>query len=376
MKKDPVKRHGFKVSRDCSENTCVTTATKKLNTSFVEKNGVQTPVFNASDHLLQPGAPITPLYSFSQRIPSGGEIKNIEVRSNFTNRTDVEVPETELLTSSGSYVNTSMEYDVFPADVSDVETSEDEVTVVHTGMQKVGNTTKILENVEVEIEYTSPVVLALERDGKTVFATVDSEKRREAKLIYSIDGETHQKDVEVGTGVNRFKLEEIEEGETRVKAYLVDKEVLSSTEKSFQVAEPLRAHLFSPDIHVGETRNIRAVVTNPNNFEVEETVSLETGNVTQLAFLEEAGRSLDFKPNETRTVSWRLTGLKKGNETVRLHNTPSSLEATNSMNAANPISTCKFIKKINGRESSSPLSVTSIRETTSLRPSRAKVTSV
>jgi len=310
MRKDPIDDRYFNSSRSCKGHKCSLDVDLDPELKIEGIDDSKTVVSNASTYLRVPGRPEIPLYSLKSSLPAGSSIENIEVESSYRQLSDVELHRTRFLSNGGGFINRSRTQGGFPSVESNTSVSGNDLRWVQAGIKTHDGQIEVLESGSIEVEYSSPVVLELDRDGRNLSASIRSDRAGKAQLIYSLDGKKQSKDISLREGEKSLDLGELEYGENRVEAYVVNKSVLDSVEKSFVRARALEPELVSGSLVRGSSETVSVKFENPNSFSVRENISLGLGNSSVLGFMEESSREVSVGPNSSKVVSWDLIGLE------------------------------------------------------------------
>lgn len=349
MKKDPITSDKWNISKTCSRGKCRVKMelNPKIRTKKTE-NGKRLLEFDTDDYLLVPEAPITPLYSRGYSLPAESKVEKIRVSSDYRQLQNIYLPKHHLLSHGGNYSNISKSYEIFPKTVSNTSKSEKQFRVVQSGLQKKENITEVLDGLNVNLTYKAPLTAKLERKNRAVKARVYSNQSATAKMIYRVgENKSSRKRVELEQGINSFKIDDLETGKTEADLYIVDHEVLAQAHSRFTVKKEPEIQVFAPDIHKGDVRNVRAVVENTNNFSVTEKIRVQTDESIQLGMLEKPERTISLEPNGVKTVSWRFTGIKKGNSSVNIVNSSDNLEVVAARSKETYLNTGRFYRSLN-----------------------------
>jgi len=315
--KDPIPRKSVETNRSCSSGTC--SLKVSIDPSYTVKNYGENRTLkfeNATGHILKPFRPITPIYSYSKKLPNDAEILEKSIGEEYTELSDVSTPELRPLSHGGSAPNGSSNYSSFPKKTYRLNIT-DRIEYVQTAQQEKGNTTKVLESARLELRYRSPLTLDIEATDSQLYAKMYSKESKKCELYYRKDsGEIQSIDV-VLNGEKRLNLEDLGPGEYSIDSAVICDEEAVTDESSVTVERPVEVHLFAPDTGVSEVRKVRGVVENPNDSPVREKIKLEMENNASLNLLEESVRTVKLGPGESEEVSWEIIGLSKGSAKAR-----------------------------------------------------------
>lgn len=344
--KDPVSKDGLENSRSCVENTCTLRVDIDPEYRIVDRAGGKQYVFNASSYLLQEFASITPLYKFSRELPEGTEVIEKEVDYSYKEVENVSVTRNLLLGHGQQFHNNSLNYTWFPHEVARVNASGDRLEYVQAGIQYRDSGARILQDASMELEYRPPVALELGKENRMLTANLWSDSHRNVTIAYTKNGNEFTESIELEKGENQFKLGELEPGVHEVEATVFQEEVLAKDSETFQIAEPVRVHLFAPEIHAGSQRKVMAVLENHNNFSIQEEVELELSGKVVTGLLVESSREVTVPGESERRVSWKVVGLEEGNGTVTVRDSSTRIRVEDALSSTGTFSPGKLASKI------------------------------
>jgi hypothetical protein len=344
MPKDPVSSDYFKTERSCERNICKLEISIDTPQKIVKHGDRKTVQSNSSNYLLEPGASITPLYSFSQELPKGSEI--LETDTGLTTRKleNISVETYHPITSGGKTFNIT-ERDI-RLDKSNLSVKNDQVKLAVAGFKQKNGSTEIVETAKAEIRYRTPVNIEADTENKTLEAEIYSENSFSGEVLYRINNQTGSRKVEVKEGENTVKLENLSYGEQQIELVMLDEGVLARTSEKVRVGKPVEINFFSPEIRKGSTREVTAVVENPNSFPIRTELGLQTGKSLELGMLETRSRKLSLKPNQERTLGWRILGSDTGEKNLYLNGKTYTVNVANSMDSNRSISVGSFFQDL------------------------------
>ncbi|WP_414836714.1 hypothetical protein [Candidatus Nanohalococcus occultus] len=342
--KDPLEKPDLNSTKNCKDRIC--TLEVSINPS-PEKVG-DSYRFNTSDYALKPFRPIVPLYSFSHHLPEGSEILQTEVSEEYHRESNISIPELKLLSNSGDFTNGSSEYTESPSKKHRVVTG-DELNYVQAAQRVEDNDTLILDEAHLEVRYTSPVNVELVNRQGQLSATVYSSNNQNLTFVYSINGNESRFSRSID-GSENISLSSLEPRTYEAQIDVFNDRIRVSDAKSFRVKKDVKTYLFSPDIDAGAQRDIRAVIENPNGFEIAKSLSLELNGAASLALMENRTKEVTVPPNSSRTVKWAVLGVKEGNVTASLEDKNTSFKVEKSRDLNQLISTSKALKTVSGRQ--------------------------
>ncbi|MFB6148016.1 MAG: hypothetical protein ABEJ66_03960, partial [Candidatus Nanohaloarchaea archaeon] len=198
MVKDPVEKEGLNTTRSCEKGVCRLEIHVNPDPDILVRNGRKRAVFNTSDYLMRPFAPITPLYSYRRELPEGSEVVSSDVSYSYREVEGLEPRKKLLLGHGGTFVNRSGVQLPFPGKL--YRLNESMVEYVQAAVQYRENGSRILEQATAVVKYRSPATLELERDRKKVVAEIYTSKERSARLSYSMDGRRVTRQLELDEG--------------------------------------------------------------------------------------------------------------------------------------------------------------------------------
>ncbi|PSG99714.1 MAG: hypothetical protein BRC28_03165 [Nanohaloarchaea archaeon SW_4_43_9] len=342
MKKDPIQNKNFETERGCEENICKLEISFETPQKIVEHGDRKTVKSNASNYLLEPGVSITPLYSFSQRLPRGSSILNRNINLTTQDYENISTETYQPITSGGKTFNTSKRnIEIQKADLS---MDNNQLNFVVSGFKTNDNLTEVVESANAEIKYRTPVNIKPDLNNRTLEAKIFSQKSLDGDIIYRIDNRTGSRDVRIEEGSNSIEIENLSYGEKDVELILVEDNILAQTRETVRVGKPLKISFFSPELRKGSTREVTAIIENPNSFTTNTSLRLRTGQGTELGMLENQTRSVSIPAGEEKTLNWRVLGTETGNQTVKLNNEKHNIKVRNSMNSTRSISIGNFFR--------------------------------
>lgn len=351
MPKDPVNSQNFETDRSCEENICTMRISLETPQRVVKHGNRKTVKSNATNYLLEPGAVITPLYSFSYRLPEGTEVLRNRERIRTEKHENLSFETYTPITSGGRAFNVSERN--ITLQKSGLSIQDGRITYVVTG--HTGNTT--VETAELNLTYRTPVNLAIETENNSLISRVHSEKSFEGELLYRIEDETGDKDIEINEGKNKVELRNLSYGEHQVEVVLTDgSEVVARRERYVKVGQPVEVTGFSPDIRRGSTRTVTVIVSNPNSFPVKKTMRLSTSPELEPGMLESVTRDIELGPNQYRELHWRVLGVETGDASFSVNGERISTEVKSSTKTVRSASPTRIFERL-----SSPTSEIDVR---------------
>ncbi|MBC5792910.1 MAG: hypothetical protein H8Z69_02605 [Nanohaloarchaea archaeon] len=305
MPKDPIKSDYFEFSKKCEKGECVLNATLRPEIGF--EDGLS---YNSSSELKIAGAPITPLYSFSEKIP--GNIQQVETSSRYTEKTGLELPETQLLTSSGGYENISREFESFPSTKSNYSKGED-FRFVQSGIMKTGNSYEVVQNASIKVRYSTPLTASLEGEN-VARLEVYSNKKRNATVAYQIGGSRTSFETSLEKGINIYNISRLGQGEHFVEAAVITDSNVAKASKTYEIGD-LDFNV-SGDLREGGIGELVVEFKNNNSFKIERSISPKLSENLVFDLLEDENRSVVLKPGESEKVVFDVIGLNDSSSTV------------------------------------------------------------
>ena len=346
MPKDPISSDRWNKTQECNNFECTVKLETRPEHRIKQREDKRLLSFNTTKYILVPGAPITPLYSANYKLPQNANITDTDLETDYKEMENVYLPKTELLSHSGNYTNISEEFKTFPENLSNTTVKENELRHLQAGIQNTSNTTRVLQNIQLQFSYKTPVSMQLSKENDKAVATVNSKKEFDAELIYSLGKNKSSRNVEIIEGENSFEIGELEKGVTEVEVYLVDQKIVEQTETELKVKRDPEFQVFAPDIHRGDVRKVRAIIENTNSFAVTEEFRIETGDNLQLGILEDPVSKVRLDPYSTEQVSWRFTGIQKGNSSIKLRNSSENLTVKSGRSTNHFLGTGRFYQDL------------------------------
>ncbi|MFB6208870.1 MAG: hypothetical protein ABEJ56_01885 [Candidatus Nanohaloarchaea archaeon] len=328
MRKDPIENKMFKKRKNCYEGFCRINITLVPPQKVAELEGSKFLVSNTTDYILEPGAPVIPLYTARFEIP-GIDSESIETSTESRNLSNIRLRKHSTLTSGGKLVNYTENYSSFPEVMINYSFTED-LRLAIAGAKKIENKTSVLEEARISIEYTSPATLELFKENKSLKAEIYTSSPLKAKLIWKLGDNTSTKNISLEKGLNSFELEKLPYGINEVEAYLLSDNLKLESRRSFKVKKKPSIIVFAPDIALGSTRKVTAIVENPNNFSAEYGISVDTGNKTVLGIMEDDSRKISIGAADEKMVNWRVTALKQGKSSISVADNIAEIKITSS----------------------------------------------
>lgn len=347
--KDPVTEEGLNVSKNCSEGICELAVKLRPEYKIKSFNGSETVIFDADSYILEPGLPITPLYT--EDFPVGkAEIEEVSVETDLK-KSDSEPKVFRALSHGTQFLNVSRNFSEFPEETVRVNGSGDGVQVGIAGQKFSGNKTNIVEEAEISVRYRSPVTAELVKDGRTASLEVFSDRDRNVTLGVRTEGEIETRKIRLDKGETKLSLGKLERGENRFEVRMYSEKVLGEASRTFHVRSPLELYVFAPDIRKGHTRKVRAVVKNPNDREVTEDLVLKTSGKVQPAFLESREREVAVDGGSEAEVAWKVTGIEKGAASVKVNEGSENISVEDATDSLTRIGSSVLRDIVSGRSS-------------------------
>ena len=355
MKKDPIQNKNFETKRGCKENICKLEISFETPQKIVEHGDRKTVESNASNYLLEPGVSITPLYSFSQRLPKGSSILDRNINLTTQDYENISTETYRPITSGGKTFNTNKKnIEIQKADLS-IENNQ--LNYVVSGFKTNDNLTEVIESANAEIKYRTPVNIKPDSNNRTLEAKIFSQKSLYGDIIYRINNRTGSKDVNLEEGSSKVEIKNLSYGEKDVELILIEDNILAQTRDTIRIGKPLKINFFSPELRKGSTREVTAVIENPNKFTINKTFKLRTEKGTELGMLENQTRSLSVPAGEEKTLNWRVLGTETGNHTVKLDGEEHNIKVRNSMNSTRSVFIGNFFRTLSSPTSDIEISM-------------------
>lgn len=346
MPKDPIRKDNFETERSCSENTCTLKVSIDTPQKVERFRGEKTLISNASSYVMEPGAPITPLYSFRQNLPDSAEV--IKVEENISSRTveNLSIHTYRPLAYDSEFDNRSRNISIFPERISNLSTEGEEIRYAVSGARKVNDSYQFVEDAKLEIRYKPSVTLDFSSSNRTLEASANSKESFSGELVYRISNKTRSRDVEIGEGENEFNLENLSYGRHELEGYILKDDVMAQSREKVEVLKPLDIMVFSPDIRKGSSRDVTVVASNPNSFTVNKTLELGTGKGLELGMLEGGSRTVSIRGSSDTDIRWRVVGTRIGNSTVTINDSTREVEVQASRDSRSFRGTGRFFRKL------------------------------
>lgn len=340
MRKDPVNSERFKVNRSCDQSICKLDVSIDTPLKIVQRKGSKTVSSNSSSYLLQPGAVITPVYSYTRELPEGAEIIDRNENLTVSEHEDLDMERFTPISAGGNTLNVSDRN--YSISKTDLEVKDNSLTYTVAGLKN----DSVVESAELKISYRTPVNVKAETENRSLKARIHSDNSFDGKILYEAGNITGTKSISIEEGENIFELENLSYGEYQTQIVVVDEEIVATSSEKVRIGKPLEIALFSPEIREASTREVTAVVSNPNSFKVKETVKIRTGNKTVPGMLEDTERSVNLGPEESNRLNWRILGTGKGSTTLRLGDETEKVQVRSSTDSEESISADSIIRTL------------------------------
>ena len=345
MPKDPIQQDSFEKEKSCSENSCTLNISIDTPQRIQEFKGEKTLIANSSSYIMEPGAPITPLYSFSYSLPKSAEVTDIQEKVDSRKAENLSMRDYRPLAYGAEIENSSRNMSGFPDQLSNFRVNSGEIRYAVSGARKTVDSYRIVEEARLTIRYENPVTLEFSSSNRTLEASIDSEKDFSGELIYRIENETRSRTVDIAQGENSFDLENLSYGRHEVEGYLLEDRIVAQKMENVEVRRPLKTVIFSPEIRKGSSREVTAVVSNPNRFPVNETLKLDTGNNLAIGMLEQRNKTFSIDSNSDTEVEWRILGTETGEATVSVNGSDQEVEVLSSGDSRSVVATGRFLRR-------------------------------
>ena len=345
MPKDPIQQDSFEKVKSCSENRCTLNISIDTPQRVREFRGEKTLIANSSSYIMEPGAPITPLYSFSHRLPDSAEVTDIQERLGSRKAENLSLRDYRPLAYGAEIENSSRNMSGFPDQLSNFSVNSGDIRYAVSGARKTSGRYQVVDNARLTIRYENPVTLEFSSSNRTLEASINSEKDFSGELVYRIDNETGSRNVDIAQGENNIDLENLSYGRHEVEGYLLEDSIVAQKVENVEVRKPLKTVVFSPEIRKGSSRKVTAVVSNPNRFPVTETLKLETRDNLAIGMLEHGSKTFSIGANSDTEVEWRILGTETGEATVSVNGSDQEVEVLSSGDSRSVVATGRFLRR-------------------------------